>query len=339
MSPTIDDNSDKNPHKPPASLPNAEQPVLWGVSPVEDGTRLDRFIKRNAPGLPPGLIQRHIRQKRVSINDRVVCHHGHPVVTGDLVRFPGYVKLGIDRRNKKPKSNDVSLAEAELVRSWVLYKDARCAVLNKPAGLPVQADTNERHLEQLLCGLGAGRYWLVHRLDKLVSGAIIVARDVGAAALMGEYFRSRSVSKLYWCLVSGVPKHKKGVIDADVDGKKAITRYRVVDFVGTHYAWLELEPRTGRKHQLRVHCSELLGTPIVGDSRFSADSDINIIGPTALHLCSRSVSFPRLTQTAGDRKGRLRNAAKVPSMVTVTAPLPPHMKEAWKRFGLNEKFG
>ena len=320
----------------------SEQPVIWPVSQVDDGTRLDRFIKRRAPGLPPGLIQKIIRQRRVTVNDEPAIRNAHAVRKGDSVIFPGDVKLGLNRGKKKPKADDVSLAEAEKVREWIVYRDARCAVLDKPAGVPVQKG-GRRSLEELLSGLGAGKYWLIHRLDQEVSGALVVARDVGAAGLLAEYFRTKLVRKLYWGLVVGRPRNDRGLIDVEVDGKKAVTRYRVVQELDRHYSWLELEPRTGRKHQLRIHCAEGLGTPLVGDTRYGfagqsgGAEDLSGFAGPGLHLSSRMIAFPRLTKncTGGAKRAKRNESAK--DYISVTVPLPPHMQDTWKRLGMDEK--
>lgn len=320
-----------------------EPPATFRAAEADDGTRLDRFIKRKAPGLPPGLIQRLIRKRRILVNDVPAVRNAHPVHSEDLVRIPGSIKLGLSRGKRAPPENDVSLAEAEQVRRWELHRDARCVVLNKPPGLPTQGGTavGERHLERLLPGLGAGRYWLVHRLDREVSGALVVARDVGAAGLLAEHFRERRVVKRYWALVAGAPDASEGVVDAPVDGKRAITAWRVVYPIEKRFAWLELEPRTGRKHQLRVHCAYELKTPIVGDMRYGWDGGdeggLGCLEGPGLHLFARSIEFPKLTRemSGGGKRARRKSPEQ---NVTVTAPLPPHMKDSWRRFGLQEKF-
>lgn len=324
---------------PSDGLPCATQPARFRVSVASDRVRLDRFIKHSAPGLPPGLIHRHIRQSRVLVNGRVECNRSAPVRTDDVITFPGHVKLGLNRRKRRPPPDDVSLSEAMLVREWLLHRDARTAVLNKPPGLPVVLDSHEenaRTLEQLLCGLGTGRYWLVHRLHTQVGGAVLVARDVVAATLLADFFRTRVITRLFWGLVAGVPRHKKGIIDMDVSGKKAITKYRVVQLVDNHYAWLEFEPRTGRANQLSVHCAEALGTPLVGDVIYPRRQDEQHPVGGALHLCSRTIIFPRLTQNPVSR--RRKSTGKPSDLVTIHAPLPPHMKDTWKRLGLQERF-
>lgn len=319
-------------------------PVRWHVTDEEAKSRLDRFIKKRAPGLPPGLIQRIIRQRKVIVSGTTAKQNAHIVQSGDLVEFPGEIKLGLSRGKKKPKADDVSLRESAYIQSRVIHRDARCVVLDKPSGLATQGGTDQgsRHVEALLPGIGSGRYWLVHRLDKEVSGALVIARDVGAAAMLAQHFRSRHVEKIYWAFVHGDVKNKAGTISLDVDGKPSETEYRVLERLPGYGAWLALRPRTGRKHQLRIHCAEGLGTPIVGDRKYGGtrDSIVNLgatkadLGVLAfsddesgIHLHARSITFPKLTAVSG------RAAKQDVGHVHAVASLPPHMKQTWAQYG------
>ncbi|CDF34430.1 unnamed protein product [Chondrus crispus] len=353
---TTDLSSPRHSPQPPAPTiaPNVKN-VKWEVTAVDDGSRLDRFIKRRAPGVPPGLIQRLIRKRSIMVQSIPAIRNAHPVRTGDVVTFPGHIKLGLSRGKRKPQPDDISLAESAIVKHWVLHRDARCVVLNKPAGLPTQGGSSvgTRHLEALLPGIGEGRYWLVHRLDKEVGGAIVVARDVGAAGLLAEHFRGRLVRKTYWALVEGSVKDKTGFIDLPIDGKRARTDYRVIQSLDKKFVWLELSPRTGRKHQLRIHCADGLGTPIVGDGKYghggpegldgqNVDGGLLSLMNPGLHLFSREIQFPKLTQhmSGGGKRSKRTAGSDGTGFPTITAraPLPPHMKDTWKRFGLEEHF-
>ncbi len=319
--------------------------VRWIVDTTEHNSRLDRFIKRKVPGLPPGFIQRLIRQGKVKVGGSPPYRNAHPVSANDVVELPGDIKLGLSRGKKKPAPDDTTLKEAEMIKSWVLHRDARCVVLNKPKGIATQGGTDigERHVEAFLSGIGAGRYWLVHRLDKDVSGTLVVARDVGAAAIIAEYFRNRQVSKTYWALVHGKPQRPSGLITADVAGKSAVTAYRVVKSVEGHGTWLELNPKTGRKHQLRIHCANALGTPIHGDDKYLSSSFAASAAPGSrngaaetpgLHLHARSIEFPRLTKVHASSSTKVH---KDPAgTVKVEAPLPIHMQQHWASIGLLE---
>jgi 23S rRNA pseudouridine955/2504/2580 synthase len=224
-----------------------------------------------------------------------------------------------------------------LLRDAVLYRDDWAIVVNKPAGLAVQGGTNtERHVDAMLDGL---RFHskelprLVHRLDKDTSGVLLIARNAAAATFFTRAFRDKTTRKIYWAITVGLPEIRQGRIDlalsksggagrervhADEEGKNAVTYYTVVDQAGTRASWLALLPVTGRTHQLRAHCAAL-GTPILGDGKYGG-SGAQLGGGAAehrLHLHARSLAIPH------PQGGTL----------SVTAPLPPHMRRMWEFFG------
>jgi 23S rRNA pseudouridine955/2504/2580 synthase len=201
---------------------------------------------------------------------------------------------------------------------------------------------------------------LVHRLDRDTSGVLLIAKSRKMAAELGEIFRSRGASKIYWALVEGVPKPAQGRISmflakgegmgearsagsgradlermrvarhGDKDAQHSLTLYAVVDKVAPRLAWLSMRPVTGRTHQLRAHC-EAIGHPIVGDPKYNrrpandpARSDpLRAIPPglePKLHLLARRLVLPH------PRGGT----------IDVTAPLPEHMKRGFAMFGFDE---
>lgn len=321
--------------------PCIPQHVKWAVNIDENGTRLDRFVKRHAPGLPPGLIQKLIRKGRITVDGVSPRRNAHLLVAHSVVTVPGDLKLGLTRGKRAPPPDDTTLAEASEIRKWIIHRDARCVVLNKPAGISTQGGgpSNERHVEAMLPGIGSGRYWLVHRLDKEVSGALVVARDIGAASLLSEHFRERKVSKTYWALVRGKPLTDSGVITAAVGGKPAFTRYNTMAREETlDLTLLELKPRTGRKHQLRVHCAGVLGTPIVGDLRYSPRTGLKSlltdeVNYNGINLHASRLEFPTLTKVhPGGAKPQFVHGTR--KVIDVQAPLPHQLRDYWQSLGL-----
>ena len=175
----------------------------------------------------------------------------------------------------------------------VIHEDDDILVLEKPSPIAVHAVGvyAELNLHSLLkkdprwkdCDIR-----FAHRLDAETSGVLVAAKTAEAARFLGIEFLNGRVEKKYQALVFGVPPHAEGRIDFrlgtdassgfqtvrvrdDVKGEEAHTRYRLI-FTDGHYSLLELEPLTGRTHQLRAHLA-LLGTPIVGDKIYN---DLNI---------------------------------------------------------------
>jgi len=203
----------------------------------------------------------------------------------------------------------------------VLYRDTHIVALNKPAGLlvhPVAADSVA--LTNMLQGLAdaAGNMPSpMHRLDRETSGCLLLGHTSAARRAFERLFKHRKIAKTYWAIVQGAPPEGAGVIDMallkhqpsrrmlpDTTGASAITHYRVLG-QGQGLSWLELQPQTGRTHQLRAHC-RAIGCPIVGDALYN---DVASTGPMQLH--AQSLSFTHLNG----------------EVLTITAP-PPHYMQA-----------
>src|SRR5207302_2458991 len=201
-------------------------------------------------------------------------------------------------------------------------------VMNKPTGIATQGETKTtHHLDRLLDGLAgdAGRPKLVHRLDKDTSGALLVARSARAAGHFAKAFSGRTAKKVYWALVVGVPDSAEGLIDAPLakqpgtggekmhideeHGLPARTRWRLIERAGNSAAWVELQPLTGRTHQLRAHMAAI-GHPVVGDAKYGGpEAFLTGGGSRKLHLHARGV---RIHAPAGGKVG-----------VQARMPLPP----------------
>jgi 23S rRNA pseudouridine955/2504/2580 synthase len=306
---------------------------------ADDGElRLDRWFRRHFPALAHGRLEKLLRTGQIRVDGRRASA-GDRVAPGQRIRVPPLGDLSAaPPRNGPPAPRPRDL---DMIQHTVLHIDDDLIVIDKPAGLAVQGGTNtDRHLDALLDGLRFGsveRPRLVHRLDRDTSGVLVVARSAAVAAKLGAAFRGKTVQKIYWAAVVGVPKPRQGRIDQplakvagaagervaadDEDGKRAVTYYRTVAHAGDRFAWLALQPVTGRTHQLRAH-AVALGTPILGDGKYGGATahPAGVPQPRKLHLHARALSLPH------PRGGTL----------TVTAPLPAHMKETWAFFGFAE---
>jgi len=216
-------------------------------------------------------------------------------------------------------------------------------VLNKPPGLATQGGTKTvEHVDGLLDGLqfeAESRPKLVHRLDKDTSGVLLLARTSRAAAFFAKSFSSRTARKVYWALVIGVPSIEDGTIDLPIakqpgsggekmhvdekEGSPARTRYRVIERAGNQTCWVELQPFTGRTHQLRVHMAAI-GHPIVGDGKYGG-KDAFLSGSISrkMHLHARRL---RIDHPDGGR-------------VDATAELPSHFADSLAQLGFNPMLG
>ncbi|MBE1237864.1 RluA family pseudouridine synthase [Phaeovibrio sulfidiphilus] len=318
----------------------------------EDGgdVRLDRWLRRQFPGLTQGRIEKLLRKGAVRVNGSRAKKSSDRLAGGDRVQVPHDIgEVSADtasgdgtepRVPRAPRAPRPPTPEEErALEASVLHRDASVLVLDKAAGLAVQGGTGTtRHLDALLDLFtrdGSERPRLVHRLDKDTSGVLVLARTLRAAQFLTRAFRNRDTQKIYWALVVGVPELEQGTINAPLakeaaargermtisdDGRAAVTDYRMVDHAGKAAAWLEMRPRTGRTHQLRVHATAL-GTPILGDGKYAGVGAFLSGDGFArqLHLHARALSIPH------PDGGRLE----------VTAPVPAHFRASMAALGFH----
>lgn len=304
------------------------------VAAAEADTRLDRWFRRHFPQLTQGALQKMLRTGQIRVDGKR-AEANTRLAEGQEVRIPPLP----DGPKPEPGRRPVSAEDAKALERMVIWQDASVLVLDKPHGLPVQGGPGiTRHLDGMLDALAdeeGERPRLVHRLDRDTSGVLVLGRTAAAAAFLAKAFRGRDVEKTYWAIVTPQPQIAEGRIDLPLaklggprgerieavedpeQGVRAITDFRTVDAAKRRVAWLEMNPLTGRTHQLRVHCAEGLGSPIVGDGKYGGAA-AHLDGlPNQLHLHARALRLPH-------PDGGVLEAA---------APLPPHMRETFAFFG------
>jgi tRNA pseudouridine32 synthase/23S rRNA pseudouridine746 synthase len=209
------------------------------------------------------------------------------------------------QREKRPPANAAASTPGEIP---ILFRDQRYVVLDKPAGLPVHAGpAGGPSVEDWFHRLSRRKDgpWLAHRLDADTSGCLVIALRKAALIAAQAAFAEGSAGKTYWAVVRGGPAQDSGTVDvplarrdgksgwlivADPAGQRAVTDWRVLGRADDT-AWLELHPRTGRTHQIRVHCA-LLGCPILGDPVYGGDAAGVIRQAPPLHLLARTIDLP-----------------------------------------------
>jgi len=203
----------------------------------------------------------------------------------------------------------------------ILFRDTQFVVLNKPAGLPVHAGPRGGpSVEDWFPQLSRRRNgpWLAHRLDADTAGCLVVALTKTALLAAQSVFAGGRAKKIYWAVVQGGPAAEAGTVHApllkisgpagwrmvvDPEGQDAVSDWRVLGR-GPAASLLEVRPRTGRTHQVRVHCATL-GCPVLGDAVYGGASDPS----RKLQLLARQITLP------------------LEPILTAIAPVPPHMAE------------
>jgi RluA family pseudouridine synthase len=235
----------------------------------------------------------------------------------------------------------LSADEIALVRSLVIYEDPDLLALAKPPGLSSQGGRGQANtLDELLWAFakpGKARPRLIHRLDRDTSGVILTAKTKPAAGFLGKAMMARRIVKTYRAIVTpDAPEPAQGVIDTALrreaigreaymracppdhpDAESARTRYRTLAAAGGA-ALVELEPETGRMHQLRVHLASL-GRPIAGDARYGGALVVAGHPAPRLMLHAAALTFPH---PGGGMK-------------RIEAPVPADMAELVAALGLD----
>tara|TARA_B100000767_G_scaffold247033_1_gene247044 strand:- start:2491 stop:3399 length:909 start_codon:yes stop_codon:yes gene_type:complete len=239
-------------------------------------TRFDRWFKSNVINLPQSLIEKILRLNKVKVNRKKV-KSAYRVQTGDIIEIYDISKFKINNRAKISKYKP-SRKEVDVYDDYILENNDNFIVINKPRGIAVQAGT--KSFRNIIDVLKDSKYfentkpYIVHRLDKETSGVLIIAKTREYAQLFTSLFRIRKIHKTYIALTHGkVLKDIKTLKDDLIiyeKGKKiiqkAISHIRLLK-ISSDYSYVELNPITGRKHQLRKQLYNI-GNPIIGDDKY-----------------------------------------------------------------------
>ena len=242
-------------------------------------SRFDKWFKANIIDLPQSLIEKILRLNKIKINRKKV-KSSYRVQSGDIVEIYDISKFKVTDRPKITKYKP-SRKEVDIYDDYILENNDNFVVINKPRGIAVQAGT--KSFRNITDVLKESKYFentkpfIVHRLDKETSGILIVAKTREYAQLFTSLFRIRKIHKTYIALTHGIVSKDIKTLKDDLitfdNGKKiiqkAVSHLRILKTC-LDYSYVELNPITGRKHQLRKQLYNI-GNPIVGDDKYFTD--------------------------------------------------------------------
>ena len=251
-------------------------PQIYTVEKDYHNSRFDRWFKAKIVNLPQSLVEKIIRQNKVKIN-RKKTKSSYRVQTGDIVELYDIKKFKISERPKLVKYKPTR-KEVDIYDDYILENNENFIVINKPTGIAVQSGT--KSFRNIIDVLKDTKYFentkpfIVHRLDKETSGVLIVAKNREYAQLFTSLFRIRKIHKTYIALTYGKVSNELKTLKDDLilfepDRKiiqKAISHIKVIKS-NLDYTFVELNPITGRKHQLRKQLYNI-GNPIIGDDKY-----------------------------------------------------------------------
>ena len=253
------------------------------------GLRIDVFLTKVLPDVPSrNFIKKLIKSNNVLVNDKIIKSN-YLINEGDSISCKIPEDLLIDN-TFKPEKIDLD----------IIYEDQWLMVVNKPAGMLVHPTVSTNtgtlvnallyHCEKLSDSNTKLRPGIVHRLDRETSGLLVIAKDNKIHTNLAAQFKNRTISKKYVAVVHGILDFDEGCIDAplgrhnkwhdlrqvrfdDKNSKKALTYYKVKKrIVSKNASLVELSPKTGRTHQLRVHMA-YIKHPILGDGKYGNDKN------------------------------------------------------------------
>jgi 23S rRNA pseudouridine1911/1915/1917 synthase len=278
--------------------------------------RLDSVLVSQLSDLSRTRVQHLIRQGRVRVD-------------GEVIVKPSFTLQGSERLQIEiPQVRETNLIPEDIPLD-IIYEDRNLLVVDKQAGMVVHPSAGHRsgtlvnavlaHSPDIEGVGGLKRPGIVHRLDKETSGVILIAKNDHTHKFLQDQFSQRKVGKIYLALVDGIPKTSTGIVETKIGrskrdrkkmavlssgrGREAITHFRILETFDKH-AYLEVKPKTGRTHQIRVHMA-FIGNPVVGDRVYGRRKPSLTVGRHFLHAAELQIKIP-----------------DVAAVQTFTSPLP-----------------
>lgn len=259
-----------------------------------EGQRLDKFLVEKLK-ISRNQIQNFIKEKKIKLNKNEIKKSGIILKRGDEVKY-----------NLDTKKTDLKTIKIPLD---IIFENKDYFIINKEPGIAVHPDKNSKDFPTIINAVLAHSKsaQLVHRLDKDTSGALLIAKNSKTHTVLSALFKNRVVKKVYLALVKGLPKTDTGLINAPIkrdrnnrirmnissQGKAAISSFKVLEsFKGS--SLLEIEIKTGRTHQIRVHMASIghpvIGDPVYGDKKLNKEY-LEKYGLKRQFLHAKEISF------------------------------------------------
>ncbi len=292
-------------------------PQSYTVEEEQNGQRLDKALSMLCEDLSRARVQALIKEGQVLVNGLAAIGVSEKIETGDVlqVTIPPLVEAS-------PQPQDIALD--------VVYEDDDMLVINKPAGLVVHPGAGNHdgtlvnallhHCGDSLSGIGGViRPGIVHRLDKDTTGLLVVAKHDRAHQGLSDQLSDRSLSRIYYALVLGVPMPPMGVVNKPIgrdlknrqkmavtakNSREAQTAYKVVESYNKALSLIQCQLHTGRTHQIRVHMAQIK-LPLVGDPLYGPQQ-------TALRAAMKKAGYePEIVESALNFGRQALHAAEI----------------------------
>jgi len=273
--------------------------TVFQIKDIDVDQRLDKWFKRNIKNVPQSLIEKLIRKKKIKVNQKKTTSSYKLKINDTISIFKEKEPIKDLLQKKyfyKPSYNDYSA-----LISNIIFENDDFLIINKTSGIAVQSGSKtKKNIIDILKYYSISKYknpFLIHRIDEETSGVMLIALNIKAAKVLSLNFANRQVIKTYYAVSKGSVNINNGNLINKFEYKKNkntkvlenITSYEVVS-KNNNFSLLKLEPKTGRKHQLRRQLS-FIKHPIIGDSKYSIKNLDNSNNKLLLHAYSISFEF------------------------------------------------
>tara|TARA_B100000965_G_scaffold389357_1_gene394934 strand:- start:1194 stop:2078 length:885 start_codon:yes stop_codon:yes gene_type:complete len=250
-------------------MANIEKKII--VSAEYENYRIDRFLVKKF-SLPQSLIHKDLRKNRIKVNRKKI-KYDHRLVIGDEVNL--YKNYDIKKNQSK---KDICKELILKFRKSILFRSNDYLIINKWNGIASQGGSKIGiSIDDIIKEFNKkdSKLRLVHRLDKETSGIMVLSSNIKSSRYFHQIFSSRKIKKIYYAIVENKPPKRLGYFKDPIIEKgeslDAETKYEVKRSLKNNLYLLKLYPKTGRKHQIRIHCS-INGCPILADSKYNNSS-------------------------------------------------------------------
>ena len=237
-----------------------------------ENQRLDKFLKKSFSSLTQSFIEKNLRKKNILVNNKA-SKAKYLINKDDLIIIKNFSKeIYADNKIKKTNKKIDSYLIKYFEKS-ILHENSNFLVIDKWSGISTQGGTNITISIDTIIKNISSNYNLVHRLDRETSGLLLIAKNLKYTKIFGKLFRLQKIKKIYLALCEGKPKLKESYVDLAIKDKDMInsvqtkTYYKVISY-NNKTSLIQFEPKTGKKHQLRI-VAKNLGCPIVGDNKYN----------------------------------------------------------------------
>ena len=280
---------------------------LYTVKVEDVGNRIDKFFLNKNSQLSFSVIQKKIRIGYIKVNNLKVKAN-YKIQEKDIIQFGKSINF-INEAKNDTSIKKIYSEEIARIKEKIIFEDNDLVALNKPSGIAVQGGSKIKlNIDLILPYLieSNEKLRLVHRIDKFTSGILILAKTKEASRKITKLFKENKVKKKYWAIVLGTPKKEKGNIVLPLNKKfisgqeKVVVDHDSEKYAETYYnikekteklSLLEIVPKTGRTHQIRVHLQSI-EKPILGDYKYYNRSDkVKYKEKVNMHLHAKELNF------------------------------------------------